>query len=67
MGSLLKEVERTADIRPAHRPRILAAIQPLIPPALPMPRVAQWRHAERDRRLSKSSRGRSQLRETATR
>ncbi len=60
MGSLLKEVERTADIRPGHRPRILAAIQPLIPPVVPMPRIAQKRLAISDkRRRRRESRART--------
>lgn len=50
MTSLLKEVKRTNDIGDQHRPRILAAIKPLIPPVLPMPRIAQKRLAVSDRR-----------------
>ena len=49
MGSLLKEVKRTNDIGDRHRPRILAAIKPLIPPAMPMPRIARRRLAVSDR------------------
>ena len=66
MGSLLKEVKRTNDIGDRHRPRILAAIKPLIPPVVAIPRVAGRRLDARDRRLAKSGRGRAQLRRART-